>query len=1334
MKKFWQKGIIKGMMALLLVIALSLEMVSFHVAAEDNPLTITDVTVAGDQVTITCSGYEAYETSWVAVFTKESWESNPKGEYAYEYCKNMPDGKKTFPLSAGDYYAALYQNDDWGSFVCAKSFTIGQAETEAAYYVSASGSDENNGESVENAFATLQKAVAALNSVTVDRKVIKVAGTVNYTDATDEGLGVHSGNIIICGADENAELYIDRNFYPKGSVTFEQLKISYPVNGFTFICERNMVRFGKGVTMGNPDVLPTLITGNYGAWSSEQNVNPVRESITIDSGGLADVWLGSSATNKKGLEYSVVNGADLTLNNGGWITKIYLGAGGGWDNFRAGNHYIDDINIVINGGILYKGITWYQSDGIDPSTLNGHALQIIFNNGMAVTDSTDMVTAKEIEDAGGVFYRLDCAAGGYLETTETAGTYRVKGGMSAIAVNSDTKEETPSADGVLTVAPGTYTVSFQAPSKVYVNAESGDDTADGSAPDTALKTIGEAVNRLCAAEEQPKTIVICGTVELGTNDAAETLPAHSDMIVIKGDGSGESLLKMNHNVTINGPLTLENMKIAMKAPETYMNTIGQKLVLGDGLTIAAYPAFNGHVGTLGTDGGHEDITINSGSYGNFFVGASFNGNNTVHQTAGADMVVNGGSISNIYVCADGLLMENYKGNQFTENVNITFNGGSFGRIATGFEEKKENDTVFEKAFQIILNNGVNGSVPAVGDVSAAGGYWVMKGAEGGALAATKDAGVYTVIDGKTAVAMSEDGSEYYVSNDGTLTVKTPGIYKVTYADKVDYVNTGKKIDFLADCEANLSVMEHVEQPGKLFVGWADKNGSGVTSASFTAGTQLKASYIDFNADEDFFVSGTQIKKVAGEEKEALRFRTSVSEQLLDDLSKTGDVSYGTVWLQSRYLGYSDLELGGKYSYESKEYEAKAVSQELQTTKDGYRLYVATEKELGEEAYSEAYTAKGYIVYHDINGNVRVLHTDGKTASVYSTAKKLMELPDLTAEEKQYFEKIITAVEETAKEQCWNQEKTEILDGFYQLANGLVVREAEFDSGKGGDPVEIVQASDFHFNFCNSKDFAENNPSTMSTWQQRDMNKKNLSVLQTISKCMEYGGFADQIVVTGDAIDYLSYGNLDMLQRYVWDIYPDTLVTLGNHDPVRVMGLPNDVPDPTSLDSRYQILQEHWKHNVYYTSRVLKDKVMIIQLDNSQNKFWDCQIEPLKKDLAEAKEKGYTVLVFMHCAVSTGNEADVHKAAIRIQDPSGSDWDFYNTIGNMSDDGNATKQVYELLTNNAEVVKGFFTGHMHSDFYMDVKAKTSEGKETVIPQYVLTQSSYEDGTVLKITVK
>ena len=520
------------------------------------------------------------------------------------------------------------------------------------------------------------------------------------------------------------------------------------------------------------------------------------------------------------------------------------------------------------------------------------------------------------------------------------------------------------------------------------------------------------------------------------------------------------------------------------------------------------------------------------------------------------------------------------------------------------------------------------------------------------------------------------------------------------------------------------------------MGWVDAQGAGVTGTAFTAGTVLYARYVTY-ADDAFTLAGAQINRSSLKADKQLQFRCTIDAVSYGNLTEAvGAVTLGIVSIRSEYLGVKELTVDGTYGAYTP-LNAAAGADTLLQEEDHWVFRAATER-IAAESFKTGYTAKGYLQFTDLNGGQRVLYTEYVAQSVYSVAQNIVAKDGVSATEKQYFRDLVRYADEVYKNQYLSQTKTPLegapasYDAFYKLANGLSVREVTIHSGsRDTTPVEIVQMSDFHFNFCNAKDFEENNPSTMSTYYNRDL-KRNGASLPMALKCLEYGSMFDQAVITGDVIDYISNGNLELMKRYVWDAHPGILATLGNHDVVRVMGLPTDVPDPTSLQSRYELLQKTWAHDVYYTSKVVKNKVMVIQLDNSQCHFWDSQVAKLQADIATARSKGYTVLLFMHDFLSTGNPTDTAVSSFHVDDPSSATYDFY-TKGIGYKASGATRQVYDLITNNADVIRGVFTGHMHSDFYTEIVAKTADGTQTTIPQYVLTGAFYDDGAVMRITV-
>lgn len=305
--------------------------------------------------------------------------------------------------------------------------------------------------------------------------------------------------------------------------------------------------------------------------------------------------------------------------------------------------------------------------------------------------------------------------------------------------------------------------------------------------------------------------------------------------------------------------------------------------------------------------------------------------------------------------------------------------------------------------------------------------------------------------------------------------------------------------------------------------------------------------------------------------------------------------------------------------------------------------------------------------------------------------------------------------------------------IYKNESGMYIRRAEFTGRKPGTaPIKILHFTDVHLNCTNAED--EKNEEIMYTKKFRHWNENAASV-KVLVKAMDYAENFDKTVITGDVLDFMSYGAMELMDKYIWERDPNITVTLGNHEYVRQME--TDRQDATPLESRLEILKKFWRHDMFYTSEVLGDKVMIINLDNSLARYWDFQAEKLKKDIERAKREKLIILIFQHEAISTGKPEDACVKALITCD--GAQDDFYNIAGSPKNTDSATAAVYELITKNADVVKGLFCGHYHSGYYTEVKAEFSDENGThdaVIPQYIEEGLVYNDyaGHVMEITVK
>lgn len=300
--------------------------------------------------------------------------------------------------------------------------------------------------------------------------------------------------------------------------------------------------------------------------------------------------------------------------------------------------------------------------------------------------------------------------------------------------------------------------------------------------------------------------------------------------------------------------------------------------------------------------------------------------------------------------------------------------------------------------------------------------------------------------------------------------------------------------------------------------------------------------------------------------------------------------------------------------------------------------------------------------------------------------------------------------------------------------GVYVREVTVDSGHNDSrEAHILHITDLHFNAVNDED--RDNDEVMGTAKCRWWNAGGKSVIAA-EKTMTHARGFDQTILTGDTLDYLSMGAIELLKRHVFDVDPTVIATLGGHETTRQMETGR--PDATSLESRLEVLRKAWNSDLFYVSRIIKDKVMIIAMDNSQGYYWPKQVQNLETDVYAAKKAGLPVLIFQHEPLCTRNPAEKNLQPIRRNDTGEFDFCVKGIGGEDADE--VTKAVYHLIITNADTIKGVFCGHLHSDYYTEILASyTDLGGQihnTVIPQYILTAAIYDDyaGHVLEITVR
>ena len=321
----------------------------------------------------------------------------------------------------------------------------------------------------------------------------------------------------------------------------------------------------------------------------------------------------------------------------------------------------------------------------------------------------------------------------------------------------------------------------------------------------------------------------------------------------------------------------------------------------------------------------------------------------------------------------------------------------------------------------------------------------------------------------------------------------------------------------------------------------------------------------------------------------------------------------------------------------------------------------------------------------------------------------------------------TQKQETAQKRTFKVNTTNQWKYYRDMGNNIIERRLVINTGWGGESVDIVQMTDMHINYCNENDLKD--PVLKSTYQNRTWLKNGAS-LPNIERCMESAKDSDIIVLTGDVYDYYAEGVVQKADDYIFNKYKNVVGAIGNHEVVRrVQGT---VPETKSEKELRDLVTRSWCNDITYESMIIKNKVIAILLDNSSGKFLQEQVALFKQDLKKARNEGYVVLLFYHVPVNTGNPADAKAKALYVNDDYPAN--FYDCAEHPGPGSSgADKTMYDLICNNADVIKGAFCGHYHSDYYTEISAKLPNGTKTIIPQYILTGAAYDSGHMLRITV-
>jgi len=335
-----------------------------------------------------------------------------------------------------------------------------------------------------------------------------------------------------------------------------------------------------------------------------------------------------------------------------------------------------------------------------------------------------------------------------------------------------------------------------------------------------------------------------------------------------------------------------------------------------------------------------------------------------------------------------------------------------------------------------------------------------------------------------------------------------------------------------------------------------------------------------------------------------------------------------------------------------------------------------------------------------------------------------------------------------------------------LKNGVRLTNTKIASLKGqtvGEPVKIAFFSDTHF----VGELTEADKTKQHLVDLYELRKNTFrGTVKSTPASLAFGDLFDRTVIGGDLFDFYSEGNINLFKATVTDKYPNALTLLGNHEASEgFSGILPETPTPLAdiyadLNNRifgynsiktqggFKTLEEAEAYNdIYLAHNLVKDsygneKALLLLMDNQSYKYLysDLHYSRLEFYINYAHTNKIPILIFQHTPLATGRKTEMVSPYDIINNPNGVGADY----GSSSSTGYAghskyatqhpmTDKVYNLIVNNADVVKGIFCGHEHNNIYTEIVAKNSDGTATIIPQYNIS-GNYLYSNINLITVE
>lgn len=1129
------------------------------------------------------------------------------------------------------------------------------------YVDTENGSDNYDGLYTSSAFKTLSKAISEINACDTSVGRIYINGKAIY-----ENLPAYSKQIIFIGGEINS----DNEIVLSGDTAFDRVTIS----------DKTIYTSGNTVSFSEESHNVTGIKLVLSAQNSESSGN----GAILDGGVFSNIILSENANTQN--TYLSLNGAEikrLTLGSAGAKVENLIFALGNspvsvWrsgDTAATGNIVILENSEKTNFGLDQRYFDTEKYTYIKNKSENDISLS---DDGTLTVNSEKYIYALGKQD-------IFCAVNKKITIT-TPGCYEIFE-TGSYTTNYFSYPEIPEGkyfEKWQDVGDGHFTAVYtqnEKPLSYYVS-QNGNDKNCGTSTFAPFKTLTAAVKALDGKDGR---VIIMDTVYWSKALYECYVPFYSGTITFEGlsaDNVEHQIIDYCEDSSVNtttAPLRLCGNSIFKNITfkehhykSMYTNGYDLRLEGNIGYTAGTVgsPVYTLNVGRYSAQSENADVYLGE----NVDIGKLNIGHNSSSAISGqVRIIIDGANIDDLVLCGEGAPLY---------DVDIVYVKGSINK----FSGSSGYSAVVNGNLTVVKSDGISLDSPKTPN----GNFYEYNCEKGVSICPVGTSKtVFKVLSDITVKAENIQTNEVYYSSKGGYLSIPVGSYNITKATEDYYTNDGSTITILKDISLDFDQNIYHNKQNGVFAGWCyDGATYGPKSGEIlTAGTVLKASYINYDASGDEFgIIGVQMRTANSEVSQGIRYIVNKQNTFGE---KFNIKEYGAVILPKQYLNGKELCLGEKYTWNGNTFDpAHTPAEKLFAKTQNSVLYTLCLTAIPPENYSTLYTCRAYAICENVNGVAFTVYSDPVSTSFVNIIRNNEPINEV---DKAAFEETMAAW----RNSYFGDGTTNVSNSKYSTAytvnsNGVSVREITIDSvTENKNPVQIAMITDAH----------------LYTYAPEHTD--------ALKKAMVCANFADQIVLCGDNVESaFSDHMLGLLKANVWDIYPETIALLGNHEYFAP-------PAAGTMDDVKAKVDALWPHNPDYYSKLIGDNVLVVAVDNAKQLeygqsvyyFTEEKCDMLEKDIVYARENGYTILFFCHVGLTTLDKSLM-----------------------------ANERMYELVTSNADVIKGCFSGHGHVDNTATLNAsyidQNGNKVNTTLPYYWLRGCAEDNnqGHVLYINVK